>query len=157
TGELQNPEEVLAPDVLERLRAAHQSDEPMRVVGPDQFGAATLSSDDGMLRWSFTADHVRDFAFTLTRESIWDAARTPAGDRDGDGQTDYVQINTFYRETAPRWANVTAYQQHVIRFLSQHTGYPYPWPHMTAVEGGGIIGGGMEYPMMTLMGEYNQA
>lgn len=26
---------------------------------------------------------------------------------------------------------------------------------MTAVEGGGIIGGGMEFPMMTLMGDYN--
>jgi len=28
--------------------------------------------------------------------------------------------------------------------------YPYPWPHMTACEG--IIGGGMEYPMMTICG-----
>ena len=26
---------------------------------------------------------------------------------------------------------------------------------MTAVEGGGIIGGGMEFPMMTLIGDYN--
>jgi aminopeptidase N len=26
---------------------------------------------------------------------------------------------------------------------------------MTAVEGGGIIGGGMEFPMMTIMGDYN--
>src|SRR5690606_631720 len=33
----------------------------------------------------------------------------------------------------------------------------YPWPHMTAVEGGGIIGGGMEFPMMTLIGTYNNA
>lgn len=28
---------------------------------------------------------------------------------------------------------------------------------MTAVEGGGIIGGGMEFPMMTLIGDYNAA
>jgi aminopeptidase N len=27
---------------------------------------------------------------------------------------------------------------------------------MTAVEGGGIIGGGMEFPMMTLIGDYNE-
>ena len=26
---------------------------------------------------------------------------------------------------------------------------------MTSVEGGGIIGGGMEFPMMTLIGDYN--
>lgn len=37
------------------------------------------------------------------------------------------------------------------------TGFAYPWPHMTAVEGAGIIGGGMEYPMMTVMGDYNRA
>jgi aminopeptidase N len=33
--------------------------------------------------------------------------------------------------------------------------FPYPWPHMTSVEGDGIMGGGMEYPMMTLIGGYN--
>jgi hypothetical protein len=28
--------------------------------------------------------------------------------------------------------------------------HPYPWPHMTACEG--VIGGGMEFPMMTIIG-----
>ncbi len=156
TGELQNPEEVLAPDVLARMREAHQSDEPMQVVGPDHFGAAaTTGSGSDILSWRFTADQVRDFAFSATRQSIWDAARTPVGDRDGDGEMDYAAINTFYRQAAPLWADVTEFQQHAIAFLSSFTGYPYPWPHMTAVEGGNIIGGGMEYPMMTLMGDYN--
>ncbi|MDI6401252.1 M1 family aminopeptidase, partial [Balneolaceae bacterium ANBcel3] len=54
------------------------------------------------------------------------------------------------------WAEVTRYQQHAITFLSEMGGFPYPWPHMTAVEGAGIIAGGMEYPMMTIMGDYNQ-
>ena len=35
-----------------------------------------------------------------------------------------------------------------------YTGLPYLCPHMTAVEGGDIIGGGMEFPMMTLIGPY---
>lgn len=156
TGRLQNAEDVLAPEVVERMRRAHQSDEPMRVVDPGDFGpAATRTGTDGLLRWRFTADDVRDVAFSATSEAIWDAARTPVGDRDGDGSTDYAAINTFYRETAPLWAEVTEYQQHAISFHSENTGYPYPWPHMTAVEGGGIIGGGMEFPMMTLMGDYN--
>ncbi len=47
------------------------------------------------------------------------------------------------------------YAQHSITFLSEYTGLPYPWAHMSSVEGGGIIGGGMEFPMMTLMGTYN--
>ncbi len=155
TGTLANPDEVLAADVVERMRQAHQSDTPMQVVGPDDFEAATRKGHDGCLRWRFMATRVRDTAFSVMRQSIWEAARTPVGDRDGDGQTDYTAINTFYRPSAPRWKQVTRYQQHAITYHSAFTGIPYPWPHMTAVEGGGIIGGGMEFPMMTLIGDYN--
>ncbi len=156
TGTHQNPEEVLADDVYDRMLQAHESDDPVQVLGPDDFGQGTQGGQNGLLTWRFRAESVRDVAFSATTESIWDAARTPVGDLDADGVIDYAHINTFYRQTAPLWEDVTEYQQHSISFLSENTGLPYPWPHMTAVEGGGIIGGGMEYPMMTLMGDYNQ-
>ncbi len=179
TGELNNADEVLHPDVLSRWQKARQSDEPVRVftaggdqvptaraavsrdirdrtgVGEEQDHPKHESDNDTMLTWRFSVRNVRDVAFSATHESHWDAARTPVGDLTGDGQVDYAVINTFWREEAPLWSEVTAYQQHVISFLSEMTGYAYPWPHMTAVEGAGIIGGGMEYPMMTIMGDYN--
>lgn len=155
TGELENADEVLAPDVAERMRQAYASDTPVQVVGPEGFGEATAPSEDGRLRYRFTAERVRDVAFTAGRAFLWEAARTPVGDRDGDGEVEYSHINTFYRTSAPLWSEVTRYQQHAITFLSEFTGFPYPYPHMTAVEGSGIIGGGMEFPMMTLMGDYN--
>ncbi len=159
TGELQNPEEVLDPHVLSRWMEARESDEPLRVYTAGAEERATLpareSGSNGMLAWRFFASSVRDVAFSVTRESHWDAARTSVGDLNGDGQNDYTVINTFWREDAPLWSEVTAYQQHAISFLSEMTGFPYPWPHMTAVEGAEIIGGGMEYPMMTIMGDYN--
>ena len=155
TGALQNPEEALAPAILDRLEAAWESDSPVQVIGPDDFAeAGTAVTEDGLLRWRFAADNVRDVAFAATKESIWEAGRTSVGDRDGDGEEDFTRINTFYREAAPLWANVTAYQQHAIRYHSRNTGFAYPWSHMTAVEGAEIMGGGMEYPMMTLMGDY---
>ncbi|MEX2397466.1 MAG: M1 family aminopeptidase [Balneolales bacterium] len=43
-----------------------------------------------------------------------------------------------------------------MTFLSGLTDFSYPWPHMTAVEGSNIINGGMEFPMMTIMGDYNE-
>ncbi len=156
TGALENPEEVLAPEVLARMRRAYASDTPIRIAEPDT-DPVTQPGTDGRLQWRFRATNVRDVAFSLVHRGFWEGARTPVGDRDGDGQTDYAQINTFWRPTAPRWANVTRYQQHAINYLSRLTGLPYPWPHMTAVEGGGIIGGGMEFPMMTLIGDYNAA
>ena len=157
TGTLQNPEEVLAPHVLERLRHAELSDEVVQVIGADDFGnRSTQMADEGWLSWNFWADTVRDVAFSATRESYWDAARTPVGDRDGDGTLDYARVDAIYREAAPRWRETARYAQHSIDFLSRFTGFSYPWPHMTAVEGSGIIGGGMEFPMMTLIGDYNE-
>ncbi len=158
TGELLNPEAVLSAAVVERMREAHASDLPVSVVEPEDWTeAVTLSGESGRLQWLFSALNVRDFAFSATRGTHWDAARAAVGDRNGDGSPDYAKINTFYRPTAPRWKNVTGFQQHALSFLSEYTGYSYPWPHMTAVEGSGIINGGMEYPMMTLMGDYNAA
>jgi hypothetical protein len=155
TGRSLSWEENLAPEVLERLRRAQSSDTVVTIVGPADFGRATRPGTDGRLQWRFQADTARDMAFSATRASRWDAARTPVGDRTGDGATDHTVVHSFWRETAPLWREMTRYQQHAIAFLSDYTGLPYPWPHMTAVEGGGIIGGGMEFPMMTLIGDYN--
>lgn len=156
TGRLTNPEEVLNPQVASRLRAAEASDSVVRVVTEADFGRATARTS-GVQRWVFHADSVRDVAYSLTRESMWDAARTPVGDRDGDGNVDYARVDALYRQSAPLWSEVAEYAQHVVRFLSEFTGIPYPWPHMAAVEGAGIIGGGMEFPMITLIGDYNAA
>ncbi|UCC83638.1 MAG: M1 family metallopeptidase [Gemmatimonadota bacterium] len=157
TGELLNPEEVLQPAVLERYRQAHGSDEVVRVVTDADLeaGLVTKRSADGYLSWRFHSDTVRDVAFSAMRQSRWDAARTPVGDRDGDGTTDYALINSFWRSSAPLWEREWEFAAHSIDALSRYTGFPYPWPHMTSVEGGGIMGGGMEYPMMTLMGSYD--
>lgn len=154
TGTLQNPEETLAPDVLERYRRGIESDAVVNVVTPADFGRTTTAGSDGVVRWRFRADSVRDHAFSVTRGSRWDATRTAVGDRDGDGRADYTAIHAFWRPEARPWASAARFGAHAITFLSGYTGIPYPWPHMTAVEGEGIIGGGMEYPMMTLISGY---
>jgi hypothetical protein len=156
SGRLLNRDEVLPRHVLQRLATAERSDRVVAVLTDDDLSAnqATLPGNDGMLTWRFQADTLRDVAFSATAASRWDAARTPVGDRDGDGQTDYARIDAIYRASAPRWTQAARDGQHAIDFLSRFTGFSYPWPHMSSVEGGGIIGGGMEFPMMTLIGDY---
>jgi len=156
TGTLQNPDAVLAPDVIERMRRAAHSDTVVHVVTHEGAANATAAGQNGRLRWEFSADSVRDVAFGLMQHYAWDAARTPVGDRDGDGETDYARVDAFWRQYAANYVDAWRYAQHSIDFLSRFTGLSYPWPHMSVVEGGGIIGGGMEFPMMTLIGDYNQ-
>ena len=157
SGELLNREEVLLPHIQERLAAAEASDAVIQVVGQDDLssGQVTQPGVDGRVTWRFQADTVRDVAFSATRDSRWDAVRTPVGDRDGDGRPEYARVDAFYRSDAERWTEMARYAQHSIDFLSRYTGLSYPWPHMSAVEG--VIRGGMEFPMMTLIEDYNRA
>lgn len=156
TGELENEEEVLPPVLRERLRRAKESDSVITVLdfGDSGPGEATLEGPNGRLVWRYRAANVRDVAFSATRASRWDAVRTPVGDRNGDGTVDYALVNALYRRQATLWTHAARYGRHAISHHSRFTGLPYPWPHMTAIEGAGIIGGGMEFPMMTLIGDY---
>lgn len=149
TGNLTNAREVLAPEVYRRLQQAEMSDQVVHVITREDFGKATAAGTNGRLQWHFVADNVRDAAFSMTRASLWDAMRTPTGNGN------YTRIDAIYREGATFWKEAARYSAHSITFHSKNIGIPYPWPHMTAVEGADIMGGGMEYPMMTLIGDYN--
>jgi hypothetical protein len=156
TGRLLNEREVLPEPIIRRLRQAEASDTVVHVITEQDFGpgSATLRGSEGRLRWHFVADSVRDAAYSITSASAWDVVRTSVGDRNGDGRPEYARAEAIYRPRYERWHHVARYAQHSIDFLSRHTGLPYPYPHATAVEGDGIIGGGMEYPMMTMIGGY---
>jgi hypothetical protein len=151
-----NPEQTLAPAVLQRYHARRRAIRRAHPARGRLRERDTARHERGRLRWRFVSDSVRDVAFSATRRSNWDGMRTPVGDRNGDGRTDYSSHHSFWRASAPLWSEVARYSAHAIAFLLRFIDMPYPWPHMTAVEGGEIIGGGMEFPMMTIMGDYNQ-
>lgn len=159
TGRLLNEREVLPDPILERLRQAEASDSVVHVVTAQDFGAgrATRPGTEGRLRWHFAADSVRDVAYAVTRASLWDVTRTSVGDRDGDGRPDFTRAEALYRPAHARWRQAARYAQHAIAYHSRHTGVSYPYPHATAVEAEGIIGGGMEFPMMTIISGYDEA
>ena len=156
TGNFVNPQETLSEIVYQRYMNSFLSDEITPVITAEEFGfAATAPTETGYHTWHFSSEKIRDVAFSATRRSYWDATRAAVGDLNGDGNIDYARINAFYRDGAPLWVNAAEYAQHSVTFLSQLADFPYPWPHMTTVEGANIIGGGMEYPMMTIIGSYN--
>lgn len=157
TGALVNAAEVYAPVVLERLERAAASDERVEVATSTEVraGSVTAAGSDGWLTYRFQADSVRDFAWTTSNVQRWDATSAVVPDRDGDGAEDRVLIHSFWREErAPLWEEQWRYGKQSIEHHSRYTGFAYPWPHMTSVEGAEIIDGGMEFPMLTLIGPY---
>ncbi len=151
TGELQNGYAVLTEQTRSRLASVADSDSTVHIVTADDRGAgrSTVDSPTGALTWRFTAENVRDFAFGTSASYVWDAGRTAVGDLDDDSESDYAMIHALYRPDARTWDQAAHYSAYSIEFLSR-TVMPYPYPQMTSVEG--IIGGGMEYPMITLIG-----
>jgi len=151
TGTLQNADEVLTEQTRARLAEAAQTHEVVSIVGENERmpGTSTADSDDGMLTWRFQANDVRDFAFGTSDQYVWDATTANVGDTDGDGERDTSMIHAFYRPGTASWERSAEFAQFSIEHLSE-TVMPYPYPHMTTVEG--VIGGGMEFPMITHIG-----
>ncbi|MEZ6197222.1 MAG: M1 family metallopeptidase [Planctomycetota bacterium] len=151
TGDHVNPEETLTEEARARLARAMTSREVVSIVDEEDLaaGRATRSGTEGRLTWKFRAEGVRDFAISASDRYLWDATHAIVPDRDGPGKDGLCLIDAVYETNAAPWKRAAEYARHTIEYMSARV-HPYPWPHMTACEG--IIGGGMEYPMMTLCG-----
>jgi len=154
TGTLQNPQDVLTQQTRARLDSARSDSAIVHVVTDvdREPGRSTTAGKDGKLTWRFRAQNVRDVSWAASSRYLWDAASAPVGDADGDGKPDTALIESFYRpeQRINHWDQSARYAQYSIEFFSKFL-WPYPYAHMTAVDGPESCGG-MEYPMMTCIG-----
>jgi hypothetical protein len=148
SGILQNPDDVLRPEAAARFRSLSR-ERVTAVVGREErdAGHGTAPGDeDGLLRWRYVAENVRDFAWGASDRYVWDA--TVAEYQDLTGGPRSSAIHSLYRPEQANWERSAEYARHAIEAHSHW--YPYPYPQMTVNEG--VIGGGMEYPMITIIG-----
>ncbi len=136
TGTLRNPDMVLTPAQRSRLARARSSVDPVAIITAAEAGQAAGSrpASGGALTWRFTADSVRDFAFAAGPELRWDASGYKG-----------ILVHTLYRPSAPEWEEANRMVHQALQYFSEQW-YPYPYPHITSVEGPIE---GMEYPMLT--------
>jgi Peptidase family M1 domain len=149
TGTLANASDVLAASARDSLAAARRTGRVVRVVTPGPTAANAFVGGGATATWRFTAPDVRDFSWGTSDQYVWDATRALVDD---GARRDTVAIHSFYRLSAPAaaWAVGGArFTRDAIEQLSRYL-WAYPWPQMTSMEGV-LDGGGMEYPMMTLM------
>ncbi|HEX5871545.1 MAG TPA: M1 family metallopeptidase, partial [Longimicrobium sp.] len=142
TGNLVNADEILRPEVRQRLASAASSDETVTVLPRTEFGTgATTAPANGSVTWRFTARDVRDFAWATSNHYQWDARRAQVA-----GRT--VMVHSLYRPGAPNWDESAMFGEHSTEFHSQAL-VPYAYPQITVSEGPIY---GMEYPMIVFIG-----
>ena len=154
TGTLQNPDEVLTPQTRARLDSARSATGVVHVVTDvdREPGRSTTAGKDGKLTWHFRAQNVRDVSWAASSRYLWDATNAAVGDANNDGRPDTTLIQAFWRpeQRVNHWDESARYSRYSIEYFSKYL-WPYPYPHMTAVDGPNSCGG-MEYPMMTCIG-----
>jgi hypothetical protein len=150
TGTLQNAAAVLSSAARDSLAAARRSGRVVRVLTPGRSAGRVFTASGAAATWYFKASDVRDFAWGTSDSYAWDATRALVGD--GGAAADTVDINSFFRLTTSAGAWQTGGARYTRDAIQQMSAYlwPYPYPQMTSMEGV-LDGGGMEYPMMTLM------
>ena len=140
TGALVNGAEVLTATQQARIAKAAKSDTVIRIITAEELrnGSARMRTA-GTLTWKFAAKNVRDAVFAASPEYQWDASSYRG-----------ILAMSYYRPSAAaNWFDAADQSRMSIREYSERW-FPYPWPHISAVEGPIT---GMEYPMVAMEGK----
>lgn len=149
TGELQNQEErnfLLAQAEKDLASMKSRENLSANFVAEDFPPSSTTTKT---LR--YTADRVHDFAWFADKrfKVLHDRHLVPDGEE--------IDVWSFFTETeAKYWVNSISYLKDAIRFYSENIG-AYPYPQVTGVQSALSAGGGMEYPMITVIGQSGSA
>ena len=108
-------------------------------------------SSETMKTIQFTADKVHDFAWFADKRFhvVKDEATLPSGKT-------IPTWSYFTNQQAELWVRGAEYCARAVRHYSTHVG-EYPWAHATAVQSALSAGAGMEYPMITVIGQAGNA
>jgi len=141
TGVLQNPQEVLAPTVRERLSHILESDSVLHIVGAAEMAAGSATASGDRLVWHFVADTVGDVAWAASRSYLFDATRATIP---GRGPIPVYLLYTPGKTS--QYAQAGPIARHALEFYSR-LWMPYAFPLLTLTDG---PENGMEYPMMIM-------
>jgi len=137
TGSLENPKEVLTATQITRLADAAKTDKVIRVITEAELkSGAARSKKDGTLTWKFAAKNVRDAVWAAAPNYQWDASSYKGS----------IAFAYYRPSAADNWNEAADMSRMSIQEYSERW-LPYPWPHISAVEG---PISGMEYPMIAM-------
>lgn len=149
SGELQNPQEVLTPTQVSRLKQARESDKTVMLRTEAEVTDPASRPAKSRLTWKFKCTNARDVAWASSPAFVWDAARMnlPGGKK-------ALAMSVYPVESAKDsgWKRSTEFVKGCIEHYSEQW-YPYTYPVATNVAG---IVGGMEYPGIVFCSQRSQ-
>lgn len=141
TGELQNPADVLQPEIVARLKASEKSDQVATIAEAADIKGGKVTARAAMLSWKWRAKHVPDFALALSNHYRWQASSVVVAPSTGRR----VGVQAAYADSATDFKPMVEYGRQALQFAStKYPGVPYPYPKTTIILGGADE----EYPMM---------
>jgi Peptidase family M1 domain len=103
----------------------------------------------------YTAEKVHDFAWFADKQFY--VQRSTITQKEDKIPEKKIETWAFFTDTDSKlWVNATNYINLSLLFYSTKVG-EYPYPHCTAVQSALSAGAGMEYPMITVIGEARNA
>jgi hypothetical protein len=144
TGTLQNPDQVLTKEQIERLEKAKQSfEQPVMIWSEKEARENERTKANSEVTWHFKAENVRDFAFASSRKFIWDAMAV------NQNENIIMAMSMYPKEGNPLWEKYsTKAVAHTLKWYSHYT-FDYPYPVAWSIHTDRI---GMEYPMICFNG-----
>ena len=148
TGDLLNAGEVLQPAVAERLKKSYTSDSVIKIASFNEMQQDKVTLQNEWNTWKFTARHITDVCFAVSKNYVWDAASVVVDPKNNRR----ASVQSAYNDTAMDFHHYTKWSQNSLNYFStKWPGVSYPFSKMTSVQGYAD----MEYPMMINDGTTN--
>ena len=140
SGKLQNPEEVLTKNEIERLKKAGKSDKTKFIISSAEAGKpVSRPVKKGNLTWHFKMHNTRDVSWAASNAFIWDAARISLPSNKKSLAMSFYPVESAGDSA---WGRSTEFLKKSVEIYSKFW-FEYPYPDAISVAG---PVGGMEYP-----------
>jgi hypothetical protein len=141
TGTLQNPSEVLLPDVVERLKQSFTSDSTIHVATMQDWGDKKVTTQNAGNTWKWSANNVSDVAIGISDHYDWDAGSVIVDNKTGRR----VSMQAAFADSSQDFHHSVQFGRYSLAWFSNNwPGVAYPYPKSNAFQGFAD----MEYPMM---------
>ena len=141
TGMLQNPAEVLQPEITDRLQRSLTSDSTIHVATSGELADKKVTAQNATNTWKWSATNVSDVAIGISNHYDWDAASVVV-----DNKTQRrTSMQAAFPDSSLDFHHSVQFGRNSLAWFSNNwPGIPYPYPKSNAFQGFAD----MEYPMM---------